>query len=327
MSGRIVLAVDRVGNDLRPESAILAPLDISIEYPSENPAHRSHQFQHAEGILLNRTVVNDSFLRTVPSCRVIVTYGVGHDHIDVDAARRRHVIVAHVPDYCTEEVADHTMALFLTLARGICRSDALVRAGAWGLDGIGSLHRLRGRVMGLIGFGRIARAVASRAAAFGLDIFAYDPAFSSAAEPHSNVRLLPSLSELLSASDIVSLHLPLSARTQGLIDEKALRHLKPGAILINTSRGGLVELHALLEALNEGRLAGAGLDVFPEEPPDSEHLAHPNLVLTPHMAYYSMESQEELKISAARAVAAALTGLPVANLLTALEMIDKELVG
>jgi len=268
-----------------------------------------------------------TFFDAAPGCRVIVTYGVGHDHIDLQEAERRGVVVAHVPDYCTEEVADHTMALLLAVARGIGRGDALVRGGGWGVDAVGPLYRLRGRVLGLVGFGRIARAVAARALVFGLIVLAYDPALSQTSLFGGPVKLLDSLRTLLTESDAVSLHLPLSSETRGLIDGPALRQMKPGAILINTSRGALVDLPALLNALDDGHLSGAGLDVFPDEPPDSESISRPNLVVTPHIGYYSVESLLELKESAARAVAAALTGAPVANQLTAAASVEKELVG
>jgi D-3-phosphoglycerate dehydrogenase len=327
VSQRLALALDRLGSSLQPEAAILEPLGITVEYASPDPNRRSQQLAQAEAVLLNRTIVDASLFDAAPRCRVIVTYGVGHDHIDLLEAERRGVIVAHVPDYCTEEVADHTVALLLAVARGIGRGDALLRSGGWGLDGIGQLRRLRGRVLGLVGFGRIARAVAARASAFGLVVIAYDPALSHASLNGGPMRLVDNLRALLTESDVVSLHLPLSQKTRSLIDAPAIRQMKPGAILINTSRGALVDLPALLKALDDGQLAGAGLDVFPDEPPDAESISRPNLVVTPHIGYYSVESLQELKESAARAVAAALTGAPVANQLTATANMEKELVG
>ena len=327
MSQRLALALDRLGSNLQPEAAVLEPLGITVDYAIADPDRRRQQLGQAEAVLLNRTVVDATFLDAAPRCRVIVTYGVGYDHIDLNEAERRGVIVAHVPDYCTEEVADHTLALFLAVARGVRRGDALVREGGWGAEAIGPLHRLRGRVLGLVGFGRIARAVAERAGAFGLAIVTYDPAFRSAGNVDGSVRVLDSLRALLATSDIVSLHLPLSDMTRSIIDRQTLRQMKTGAILINTSRGALVDFPALLEALDRGQLAGAGLDVFPEEPPDPALVSRPELVVTPHVGYYSVESMRELKESAARAVAAALTDAPVPNRLTAIPSVEKELVG
>jgi len=327
VSQRLALALDRLGANLQPEAAILEPLGITVDFASADPDRCRQQLSQAEAVLLNRTVVDASFLDAAPRCRVIVTYGVGYDHIDLPEAERRGVIVAHVPDYCTEEVADHTLALLLAVARGVRRGDALVRDGGWGADAIGPLHRLRGRVLGLVGFGRIARAVAERARGFGIAVVAYDPAFPHDGEIDGRVTLLDSLRALLATSDIVSLHLPLSDNTRSIIDRQALRQMKTGAILINTSRGALVDLPALFEALDRGQLAGAGFDVFPKEPPDSTLVSRPDLVVTPHVGYYSVESMRELKESAARAVAAALTGAPVPNQLTAVPSVEKELVG
>jgi D-3-phosphoglycerate dehydrogenase len=326
VSGRLALALDRVGSNLQPEAAILEPLGITVQYASADPERRSHELRRADAVLLNRTIVDAAFFDAAPRCRVIVTYGVGHDHIDLHEAERRAVMVANVPDYCTEEVADHTLALYLAVARGVGRGDSLVRAGGWGVDAVGQLHRLRGRVMGLVGFGRIARAVAARALAFGLIVLAYDPALPQSRLNSGPVRLVDSLRALLTESDAVSLHLPLTPQTRGLIDGPALRQMKPGAILINTSRGPLVDLPAVLKALDDGLLAGAGLDVFPDEPPDAASITRPNLVVTPHIGFYSVESLQELKESAARAVAAALAGAPVANQLTTTARLEKELV-
>jgi len=327
VSERLVLALNRVGSNLEPEAAILNPLGIRVEYASDDSDRRTRQLNQAEAVLLNTTTVDAAFFEIASTCRVIVTYGVGYDHIDLEEAHRRGVMVANVPDYCTEEVADHTMALMLAVARGIGRGDALVRGGGWGVEAVGQLHRLRGRIMGLVGFGRIARAVAARARAFGLIVVAYDPLFLHATKVDGSVGLVDSVGALFVASDIVSLHLPLSLETRGVIGAQAIRQMKPGAIVINTSRGALIDLPALLEALDDGRLAGAGLDVFPNEPPNPKLLSRPNLVVTPHVAYYSMESEWELKESAARAIGAALTGAPVPNQLTAATSVEKELVG
>lgn len=326
MTSGLVVALNRLGSTLDAERGVLDPFGIAIEYASDDPAARAQQLLLAEAVLVNKTKIDGRFFDAAPRCRAVVTYGVGHDHIDLAEAERRDVMVAHVPDYCTEEVADHTMALFLALARGIARGDALVRAGGWGVDGLGPFHRIRGRLMGLVGFGRIARAVAVRARAFGLTVAVYDPLFPPA-RGDGAITFLDSLESLLRVADVVSLHAPLLPGTRNLIGTGALRLMKPGSILINTSRGGLVDLPALLRALADGRLAGAGLDVFPDEPPHDLPLAGGNLILTPHIAYYSAESEQELKVSAATAVAAALTGAPVANQLTRTPTLRKEPVG
>jgi D-3-phosphoglycerate dehydrogenase len=299
------LCLDRVGKDIAPERGVLGPLGISVSGPARTPDAVEAQLKRADALLVNVTPVDSSLLVRTPQCRVVVTYGVGYDHIDLDEARRRGVIVANVPDYCTDEVADHTVALMLALARRIVTGHELVRGGGWGVHDLGTVRRIRGRTLGLIGYGRTGRAVALRARSFGLHVIAYDPQVSWGGE---GVTMAASLPELLRQAHLVSLHVPLQKETARLMDEHAFALMQPDSILINTSRGGLVDTTALLRALDRGSLAGAGLDVFPEEPPPAGLLNHPNLLLSPHAAYYSAEAIVELKQSAARAVAVALTG-------------------
>jgi D-3-phosphoglycerate dehydrogenase / 2-oxoglutarate reductase len=312
VSHSLVLALDRVGSDLEPETSILGPHGIEVRYPDAQPSKRRAELREAGGLLLNRTVVDERFLDAAPHCRVIATYGSGHDHIDLDAARASGVVVTNVPNYCTDEVADHTMAMLLALARGIPKGDAVVRAGGWGVEAVGELHRLSGQKLGLVGFGRIARAVAVRATAFGLRIATHDPSISDATIP-SDVSRTRRLSDLLRAADWISLHAPLVPETRALINRHSLALMKDGSYLVNTSRGSLVDLPALLDALDSGHLAGVGLDVFPDEPPPPMAGRGRNLLLSPHSAYYSIESVLELKRAAATDVAAVLTGRPPAS--------------
>jgi phosphoglycerate dehydrogenase-like enzyme len=301
----LALCLDRVGEDVAPEQGVLGPLGISASWPARPGAALEKQLRKADALLVNVTPVDATLLERSPQCRVVVTYGVGYDHIDLDEARRRKVIVANVPDYCTDEVADHTMAMLLALARQIVPGHELVRAGGWGVQALGDVRRIRGRTLGLIGYGRTGRAVAERARCFGLRVVAYDPQVPWGGEA---AAMLASLPELLRGADFVSLHLPLRPDTAHLINDRALALIKPGSILINTSRGGLVDTGALLRALDRGSLAAAGLDVFPEEPPDAALFDRPGLLLSPHSAYYSAEAIVELKRSAAQAVAVVLTG-------------------
>jgi D-3-phosphoglycerate dehydrogenase / 2-oxoglutarate reductase len=314
MSGaRRVVALDRVGEDLVPEERILAPLGITIERLADAPEASSLQLASAEGLLANRTPIGSQVLNRAPACRGVVTYGVGFDHVDLAAARSRGITVANVTDYCSEEVADHTVALMLAVLRGVVRGDDLVRRGGWGVEEIGPIHRLRGRTVGLVGYGRIARAVHQRVMPFGMPVIVYDPLISDEECRQLGGRRVDSLKLLLASADIVSLHVPLNDETALLVDADALAGVKHDSVLINTSRGGLVDSQALLDALTQDRLVGAGLDVFPDEPPDARLFDRPNLVLTPHIAFYSRESIEELKASAAAAMGAILTGGPLAN--------------
>lgn len=307
-----VLALDRLGEDVAPEQSVLGPLGISISWPARTPSAREGQLRKADALMVNVTSVDAALLNQAPRCRAVVTYGVGYDHIDLDEARRRQVVIANVPDYCTDEVADHAMALLLALARQIVPGNELVHSGGWGVHELGPIRRIRGRTLGLVGYGRTGRAVAARAAPFGLRILAHDPLVSSAGDA---TVMVGNLTQLLREVDFLSLHVPLRAETAHLIDERALGLMKPGAVLINTSRGGLVDIDALLRALDRGALAGAGLDVFPEEPPQAQQLNRPDLILSPHSAYYSAEAILELKRSAAQAVAVVLTrGTPTHRL-------------
>jgi D-3-phosphoglycerate dehydrogenase / 2-oxoglutarate reductase len=301
----LALCLDRVGQDVTPEQGVLGPLGISATWPAQSPAAREKQLGKADAVLVNVTPVDAGLLDRSPHCRVVVTYGVGYDHIDLDEARRRKVVVANVPDYCTDEVADHTMAMLLALARQIVPGHELVRTGGWGVQALGDVRRIRGRTLGLIGLGRTGRAVAERARGFGLRVVSYDPQVSWGGEAATMLATLP---ELLREADFISLHIPLQSDTAQLINDRALALVKPGSILINTSRGGLVDTGAVLRALDRGSLAGAALDVFPHEPPDAAMLDRPGLLLSPHSAYYSAEAIVELKRSAAQAVAVVLTG-------------------
>jgi D-3-phosphoglycerate dehydrogenase len=299
------LCLDRVGQDVAPEQGVLAPLGIAVSWPAEAEEAREKQLQMADALLVNVTAVDGALLSRCPRCRVVVTYGVGYDHIDLGEARRRQVVVANVPDYCTDEVADHTMALLLGLARQIRAGDQLVRSGGWGVEYLGPVGRISGRILGIVGFGKTGRAVAHRARGFGLHVVAYDPVAPPVGE---GITVADSLTSLLRVADFLSLHLPLRRETSRLIDRRALALMKPGAILINTSRGGLVDLDELLRALDQGSLASAGLDVYPDEPPVAATLNRPDLLLSPHSAYYSVEAIVDLKRSAAQAVAVVLTG-------------------
>jgi D-3-phosphoglycerate dehydrogenase len=232
-------------------------------------------------------------LARLPALRVVASCSVGYDHVDYEEAERRGVWVCNVPDYCVEEVADHSLALLLGLLRGIVELDRSVRAGAWDWTAAGDLRRIRGTRLGLIGFGRIGRALAGRASAVGFDVWATDPAVSPEAIAAAGAKAA-SLDELLESCEAFSLHLPLTPETKGLIGAKELGRMPRGSVLVDTARAELVDLDALLKLLKSGHLAGAALDVLPLEPPTHERPAPaaPRLVVTPHAAWYSVEAEE-----------------------------------
>ena len=231
--------------------------------------------------------------------RAIGTASVGFDHIDVDAAAARGVAVISVPDYCTEEVADHTLALLLALTRGVVALDRDVRAGRWDPRAAGPLRTLARLRVGIVGHGRIGGAVARRLAALGCEVLVND--VRDVGVPRV------ALDELLARADVVTLHVPLTRETDSLIGPMEIASIKSGALLINTSRGRVVELDPLVRALREGHLGGAALDVLPEEPPP-EVPQLPNLIVTPHAAWQSAEAERKAIADAVEAVRTALRG-------------------
>jgi D-3-phosphoglycerate dehydrogenase len=232
-------------------------------------------------------------LARLPALRVIASCSVGYDHVAHEEAERRGVWVCNVPDYCVEEVADHSLALLLGLLRGIVELDRSVRAGAWDWTAAGDLRRIRGTRLGLIGFGRIGRALAERGLAVGFDVWATDPAVPSETIAAAGAKAA-SLDELLESCEAFSLHLPLTPETRALIGAQELARMPRGSVLVDTARAELVDLDALLRALKSGQLAGAALDVLSLEPPTRERPAPsaPRLVVTPHAAWYSAEAEE-----------------------------------
>jgi D-3-phosphoglycerate dehydrogenase len=230
--------------------------------------------------------VGEELLAQLPVLRVIGTATVGFDHVDVEAAERRGVAVVSVPDYCTQEVADHTLALLYALLRGIVALDRSVARGDWDAHAAGALRTLAGLRIGIVGLGRIGGAVATRLLALGAEVWATD-VLPVARE---GVRFVE-LDDLVAECDAVTLHVPLTRETRGLLGRDLIASMRPDALLVNTSRGGVVDVGAVLQALRSGRLGGAALDVLPQEPPPLAPVA-PNLVLTPHAAYYSARAEE-----------------------------------
>lgn len=313
----LVIVLDPLGADLEVEHSVLSSHGHSLERLSDDPQRRRRQLAAAAAVLATDGRIDGELLDAMPGCRVAATYGVGYDNIDIGAARERGVAVTNVPDCCTEEVADHTVALILALLRDVVRGDRLMRDGGWGIEPFKELRRIRGQTLGLLGMGRIGRAVASRAQGFGFRVIGHDPWLSGAAPSGVDLVGFP---ELLGWSDVLSLHLPITPNTQGIVDASAIERMRPGAVVVNTSRGGLLDLRAALDALDTRHLGGIGLDVFPDEPPergrlvyDGDRSARDGLVMTPHIAFYSVEALEESRRSAAETIAAVLAGAAVPN--------------
>ncbi|MEW6566650.1 MAG: hydroxyacid dehydrogenase [Chloroflexota bacterium] len=261
-------------------------------------------------IVRSRTRVRREDLSAASRLKVVGRAGVGVDNIDLEAARQTGVVVVNSPEAATVAVAEHTLGLMLALARQIPRADGALHRGEWLKPELWG-EELAGKVLGLIGFGRIGQALGQRAAALGMRLLAHDPLLSAEAVRAGGAEPAP-FDDLLLASDYVSLHLPLNEDTRGLMDREALAKVKRGARLISTARGGVVDEQALLEALESGRLAGAALDVFEHEPPPlTALLQHPRLVATPHIAAQTVEAQRRASIDIALEVLAALRGDPL----------------
>lgn len=305
-----VLVTDYAWPSLAIEQEVLAAVDADLLVSATGtPDDLLRLAPQADAILTCWQQIPPAVLDAAPRCRIVSRYGIGLDNIPVDHATRLGIVVTNVPDFCLDDVADHTLALLLACARRIVDYAQATRAGIWNLQGVRPMARLRDQTLGLIGYGNIARRVAQRASALGLHVLAYTPRLAADA-PAPWGRGTNDLGELLAASDYVSLHVPLTEATRGLIDAAALRRMKPTAYLINTARGAVVEEGALRQALVEGWIAGAALDVLSQEPPPPDHplVGLDNVILTPHAAFYSQEAIADLEARAARHVAQALAG-------------------
>jgi D-3-phosphoglycerate dehydrogenase len=269
----------------------------------------------AAAVVAQYATISARVIAELAECRVIARYGTGVDIVDVDAATRHGVLVTNVPnDWCEDEVADHALALLLAVARKITVYDRATRGGTWQWQSGAPIHRLRGSVLGLLSFGAIARAIAVRAAGFGMRITAHDPFVPAEEIAAAGVEPV-SFDELITGSDCLVIQAPLTPATHHLFDEARLRRMKPTSILINTARGPIVDDRALHRALSEGWIAGAGLDDIEEEPAkvrdwraDNPLFGLDNVVVTPHAAYYSEESIATVRRFAAEEVVRVLTG-------------------
>ncbi|HEY4095575.1 MAG TPA: C-terminal binding protein [Baekduia sp.] len=305
-----VLITDHVFPGLDIEHEVLAPLGAEIVLaPSVDEDTLVELASDVQGVLACFAPVTERVIDAAAAggCRVIARYGIGYDNIDVAAATRHGIVVTYVPDYCLDEVADHAMALLLAAARGLVPAGREVAADGWKIDH-SNVHRIAGRTLALIGLGGIGRRVARRAQAFGIKVVAYDPFVESIDMP--DVVRADSLEQALSRADFVSLHVPATAENHHLINAETLAQMERAPVVINTSRGGLVDLDAAVAALDAGQIAGLALDVTEPEPLPAGHplRTHPRAIITPHMAFHSVEATEELQRRAATEVLRVLTG-------------------
>ena len=312
MSTYTILVTDYAWPNLDTERQILRGIDAELLVAETGEeAELLTLAPQADGILTNWQQVTAVVLQAATQCRVVSRYGVGVDNIDVAAATACGIAVTNVPDYCMEETSDHALALLLACARRLWPLLNLTKQGGWDLQSEQPYFRLRGRTLGLVGYGRIAQALVPKAQALGLRVLAYTPRLT-AVDVAPGVDVTNDLHDLLRRSDYVSLHAPTTAVTKHLINAEALRQMKPTAYLINTARGALVDETALYTAVSEGWILGAALDVLQNEAPDTNNplLTLDNVLITPHAAFYSREAITELTTKAAQNIVAILQGQP-----------------
>jgi D-3-phosphoglycerate dehydrogenase len=308
----------------RYENEIISAVGGEFIDASDRPLEEALEIAaSADGIMVRRLEVTANLIGRFRKCRIIARYGVGTDNVDVDAATAAGIIVGHCPLYATDEVSTHAVALLSNCMRDIVETCRCLRNGAWDVERFVPVRRTKGRTLGIIGFGNIGRAVAQKMAGWGLNIIAADPFVEKELADGLGVKLVTH-DEVFRSSDYISLNVPLLPETRHTINRASLDRTKEGIIIVNTARGGVVDTKALLEALDSGHMAMAGLDVFEEEPlpADSPLRRHPRVVLTDHTAWYSEESQVELQTTMAKEVARVCTGgLPVS--LMNLEVLEK----
>jgi D-3-phosphoglycerate dehydrogenase len=314
MRSPVVVLTDSPFPNLEPTRAALSSISAELRVlsvASEDSIIEASR--DADAVLVTYARITAHVIEQMNRCRIISRFGIGVDNVDIEAATKRGIRVTRIPDYCLDEVSDHTMALLLALARKISFANSMVHDGRWEMAATAPLHRLRGSVLGLLGFGRISRLVAQKAAAFGMRVITADPYASAESIQRARVERVD-FDQLLSLSDYVSIHSPLLPETRQLFSASAFQRMKTSAYLINTARGPIVDEAALVTALEEGQIAGAALDVLSEEPPsDSRLFRRDDVILTPHMSFYSIESLAELQKRAAEEVVIALTGRPSNN--------------
>jgi D-3-phosphoglycerate dehydrogenase / 2-oxoglutarate reductase len=306
---KVVVSDNRHG-DYSIEAAVLKPVDAEVVIEDCSTVEEMIiACRDADGVLLDQAPMPAQVIESMTKCKVVSRYGVGYDNVDVEACTKKKIYVANVPDYCMEDVSDHAMALFYSCVRRITLRDKQVRQGGWNMDRSG-IYRIKDRVFALVGFGNIARCLVKKLSGLGLKkVLVYDPYVSKEIIEASGAQKAD-LETVLTEADYISLHVPVTPETKGIINKKAFSLMKNSAILINTARGPLVDEEALIDALSTGKIAFAGLDTHNKEPlpSDSPLLKMDNCILTDHVGFYSVESMKELHTKIALNVKAVLEG-------------------
>jgi C-terminal binding protein len=325
-----VVVTDFVAEPLDCERRILGDLADVIALEARHESELVGRIEDADAVMMYHFIeMSEGTIDALEHCRLIVRCGVGFDNVDREAARRRGIPVANVPDYGTEDVADSAIGMTLALTRGIHFLNSRLRNahGPWSYTQAQPVPRLRGRTFAIIGIGRIGTATALRAKAFGLDVAFYDPDVPDGYEKALGVRRVERLGDLLAQAHIVSAHCPLTPETRHLLNRETIALMPRGSFLVNTSRGGVVDGLAVLEAVTCGQLGGAGIDVLEAEPPDPEHPliqawrdpahpAHDRIILNPHAAFYCEEGLTDMRIKGSENCRRVLLGQPPHNVVS-----------
>ena len=311
-----VVVTDYTFDSLNTETAVLTPLGHTlVGRRCKTPEELKELVADADAVITQFAPINADVIGAMSKAKVIVRYGIGVDNVDLEAAKARGIPVCNIPDYCIDEVADHTLALILALTRQVVPTCNHLHAGKWSLPvPLQTMHALKALTVGVVGFGRIGREVASRLRAFKCKVMVFDP-MVPAPEVERAGCVQAALDDVLRNADVLTLHCPSTPATIRMIDRAALAKMKPGALFINVGRGNLAETAALVEALQTGRLGGAALDVCDPEPipADSPLLGMTNVILTPHVASCSVPAVTKLRTQAAETAARALRGEPLIN--------------
>ena len=310
MSARAKVAITDFITEVEHERRILGDLADIEPLNAFSEDDLAGRIEEADAVMVYHFItLTARTIRCLKKCRLIVRCGVGFDNIDAKTARECGINVANVPDYGTEDVADSAIGMMLALTRGIYYLSNRLQnnKGPWLYTQVEPLYRLRGRVLGIVGIGRIGTATALRAKAIGMDVAYYDPYAPQGRDKALGIRSVESLDDLLAQCYVASMHCPLTPQTQHLINRATIAKMPPGSFLVNTARGGVVDVLAVLEAITSGHLRGAAIDVLETEPPapdhpliaawrDPNHPAHDHIILNPHAAFYSAEGSLDMRI-------------------------------
>jgi D-3-phosphoglycerate dehydrogenase len=305
----LIAVTDSVFPNLNAATAVVSKIGAELKLAKSSSAEDILAVaKDADGVLTTYAKVTGDMISQMTKCRVIARFGIGVDNVDIPVATSKGIVVTKVPDYCLDEVSDHAMALLLALIRKIPSSNSRTQGGEWKMPAVVPIHRIRGSVLGLVAFGQIPQLMAPKAKSFGMRVVTYDPYVPDEVLKRTGVERVE-FDELVRISDYISIHTPLMPATHHLFNADVFSRMKPGAYIVNTARGPIIDEAALAVALDKKQIAGAALDVMEKEPPGSSPLfGRDNIIVTPHTSFYSEESLVELQTKAAEEVVRVLSG-------------------